>query len=127
MTPKRTQFTERAARKILDATRRILNHGDPVEFPDYGGVRRFGLYEGQLTSALDAPSNGMTAPTTCTAKRWVPVPGSTAVPVRMSLGTETTDIFTLTNRCTGLSAPANTYVIWIRIGNEFRIIWLDCP
>ncbi|MEI8019661.1 MAG: hypothetical protein WCH39_15755 [Schlesneria sp.] len=127
MTPKRTGFTERAARKILDATRRVLSHGDPVNFPDYGGVKRFGLYEGHLITDLSSPTNGRTSPTTCTARRWVPDAGSTAIPVPMSPGTSESDYFTLTNRSAGLSAPANTYVIWIRIGNEFRIIWLDCP
>ncbi len=126
MASKRVEFTERAARKVLDATRRVLNHGDPVDFPDYGGVKRFGLYEGELTSALAAPSNGKTAPTQCTAVRWVPVAGSSADPVPMANGTDASDTYTLTNRSTGLSGAVGTYAIWIRIGKEFRVIWLDC-
>lgn len=117
------QFTVRAGRKIAEATRRVLGRGISLPPPDIARRYGSGFIEGELTEDLDEPTNPKTGATKAKAKRWRPIPGSTADPIDMELGDEE---FDLVNRSMGLSATSGTHVIWVRIGTEWRIIWADC-
>jgi hypothetical protein len=82
------------------------------------------FYEGELSVALIATTNGKTGATKCKAKRWIPDPTSVSDPIAMVLDTVEYD---LVNRSNKLPAAAiGTYCIWIRISSEWRIIWADC-
>lgn len=120
----RAEFTVPTARKVLEATGRVLKFGPPATGPngDSSGPGMF--FEGELLTACTAATNGKTGATTCTAYRWRPVSGSVTDPIALETGS---DVFTLVNRSTGLHGAIGTYVIWARIGLEWRIIWIDCP
>lgn len=78
--------------------------------------------EGVLTSALSAPSNGQTAPTTATMRVWVLDSASTDDPPDFEDG----ELITVVNRDTTLSATSGTYVIALSMNGEWRPIYVGC-
>ena len=117
------RFTPRSAEKIAQATRRVLRKGPSIAGPASADRAAQVFFEGELTEALTAPDDPLTDATTAKAKRWRPMAGSTATPVEMEVGDVEYD---LVNRSRGLEADVGTHVIWVRVGNEWRVIWADC-
>ncbi|WP_373649003.1 hypothetical protein [Schlesneria sp. DSM 10557] len=100
----------------------------PFPLPDPGGGGSVTMYEGQLTSALVAPSNPKTSPTTCTALRWIVDTAAATLPA--TLKNDTTPV-TLTNRDRSLHGEIGDYVQWYAMElsdgtTEFRINWIEC-
>ncbi len=122
----RADFTIDAAKKVLQATRRVLSHGQSPIGPSLFGSTGLVFFEGEATSQADRPSNAKTGATTCTASRWKPVQGSATNPVAMEMSTDTQDQFTLVNRSLSMKIPIGAYLVWVRIGNEWRVIFADC-
>ena len=118
-------FTPSSAERIAKTVRAVEGEPSTGLLTESTKVETFVFYEGELTSSLTATTNGQTAPTTCTARRWVPIPGDTNDPVHKQLDTVE---YKLVNRSNSPSmhGTSGTYVIWIRLANEWRVIWLDC-
>ena len=115
-------YGEVANNKLTRVVRRVLTDTALTEATQapVGGVK---LYEGELTLDLAAPGDGKTGATTAKAKEWIVIPGTTGETAQLQLG----DLeYKIVNRSETLSAVAGTYIIWIRIHNEWRIIWADC-
>jgi len=118
-------FSRRATEKIVRATKKVL--GEPITGLSSPGRSPFPglvIYEGELTTALTATTDGKNNATRCKARRYVPVPNDTASPPRMQL--DTID-YNIVNRSKQLPALAiGTYIMWTRVGNEWRLVWADC-
>ena len=116
-------FGEKASEKIVRATKRGLKDTalTPGVRPRPTGIT---VFEGELVTDLIATDDGKSNPTTCRAVAWVPTPGDTHDPIRMENGIPE---FALVNRSQTLpAAPPGTYCVWIRLRNEWRIIYVDC-
>lgn len=115
-------FGEEAARKIIRGINSLESEGLTVAAQL--AARGFAVYEGELTSAMAATTNGKTNPKKCKAKCWQPILGNTDDPVKM----EVAEIeFDLVNRSNKLpAAPVGTYVIFVRLRDEWRPLWVDC-
>jgi hypothetical protein len=76
-------------------------------------------YDAELTSSMAAASDSKTGATTATADLLIPDPGN---PGDLMVGSE----ITVTNRSVDSTGVTGDYIIVIRIGDEWRLIWIDC-
>lgn len=91
---------------------------------DLGLPYGIAVFEGETISKIYATTDGRLTPSTGYAREYVPIPNETNDPPRFQLGER---IFKLVNRSSRLPAvEIGTYCIWIRIKNEFRMIFVDC-
>lgn len=77
------------------------------------------VYDAVLSSSMTAASNSKTGATTATANLLVPDPGN---PGNLTLGSA----ITVTNRSVDSTGDNGDYIIVVRIGDEWRVIWIDC-
>lgn len=113
-----------AARKIERVVKRGLQDVGLEADERAALIRGVTVYEGELSSALTATTNGKTNPTKCKAKEWVYDPADNSDPKKMILKAKEINIVNRSNKLPNL--VAGTYIIWIRIKREWRIIWADC-
>lgn len=112
-------FSDKSARRIIDATRRLEKI--PVNpRPRRPQMRRFGrqvVFIGYLLEDLSAATSMKSGATTAQAVRMT----------KNGLGNLVErNCVTLTNRSTSLTAEAGTMVIWTRINGENIPLWVDC-
>lgn len=77
------------------------------------------VFDAELTATLSAASNHKTGATTASAKFLVADSGS---PGDLMDG----ESFTVTNRSLDSSGLSGDYIIVVRIGSEWRPVWVDC-
>ncbi|TXI90403.1 MAG: hypothetical protein E6Q40_00910 [Cupriavidus sp.] len=112
----------------LDETfRRVLGTLPPQGAQPTANNGRAIWYWAKLTSALAAPSNGMTSPTTATFDLWVPDGVSTPPGVTLVRSTDTSQQgLTVYNRFTGLSASSGTIIQVEYAWGEWTLKGSDC-
>lgn len=117
-------FSVPDAKRIAAATKRV--EGSPgtfVRVPER--VSRLGaslsalVRDAELTASLSAASNSKTGASTAAAKFLVADPDN---PGDLMDGAA----FTVTNRSLDASGLSGDYIIVARIGDEWRLIWIDC-
>ena len=119
-------LSRQSIKDLAEVRRRVLGTSRPQGPQPAGRVHESRWYWAQLTSALNAPTNGMASPTTATFDIWIP-DGTDSTPEKMVRSSDTGQQgLTLVNRFKGLSAVNGTFVQVERDGKEWSIKGADC-
>lgn len=119
-------LSDGAVRDLSKIKRMVLGTGQPLRSPSNRRPMPDIEYEGQLTTALSAPTNGWTGATTAMFQPYTFDPTDTSTPQKM-ISDVNIPAFQIVNRDTTLALSSGMYVRVRMVNGEWKISWTACP